>query len=99
MPDGSRLRGLQAHWRRAFKFRFAGVFWYIPLDIVAQSRGECDGGLHGKFETPAPTKDKMKDVIDWEAPQDLKDFKSFLAFANSYRRFVPKHMELALLLI
>ena len=45
----------------------------------------------GQWITPdgaAPTKEKMKAVIEWETPQDLKGVRSFLGFANYYHHFV-----------
>ena len=52
----------------------------------------------GQWITPqgaAPTREKIKVVAEWEAPQDLKGVRSFLGFANYYRRFVPGYAELA----
>ena len=43
----------------------------------------------------APLKQKMKAVLEWEAPQDLKGVRSFLGFTNYYRRFVQGYAELA----
>ena len=40
-------------------------------------------------------KGEMKAVAEWETPQDLKGVRSFLGFANYYRRFVPGYVELA----
>ena len=34
------------------------------------------------------TKAKLKAVQDWATPQDVKGVRSFLGFANYYRRFV-----------
>ena len=52
----------------------------------------------GHWITPqgaAPLKRKMKAVVEWEAPQDLKGVRSFLGFANYYPRFVQEYAELA----
>ena len=52
----------------------------------------------GQWITPdgaSPTKGKMKVVIEWETPQDLKGVRSFLGFANYCRRFVQGYAELA----
>ena len=52
----------------------------------------------GQWITPqgaAPLKQKMRAVVEWEAPQDLKGVRSFLGFANYYRRFVQGYAELA----
>ena len=43
----------------------------------------------------APLQQKMRAVVEWEAPQDLKGVRSFLGFANYYRRFVQGYAELA----
>ena len=43
----------------------------------------------------APLKQKMRAVVEWEAPQDLKGVRSFLGFANYYHRFVQGYAELA----
>ena len=52
----------------------------------------------GQWITPqgaAPLKQKMKAVMEWEAPQYLKGSRSFLGFANYYLRFVQGYAELA----
>ena len=43
----------------------------------------------------APLKQKMTAVVEWEVPQGLKGVRSFLGFANYYRRFVQGYAELA----
>ena len=43
----------------------------------------------------APLKQKMKAVVEWEAPQDLKGVRSFFGFANYYCHFVQGYTELA----
>ena len=52
----------------------------------------------GQWITPqeaAPLKQKMRAIVEWEAPQDLKMVRSFLGFANYYRFFVQRDAELA----
>ena len=43
----------------------------------------------------SPTKVKIKAVWEWDTPQDVKDVKSFLGFANYYWRYVHQFTELA----
>ena len=43
----------------------------------------------------APLKQKMKAIMEWSAPQDLKGVRSFLGFVNYYRRSVQRYAELA----
>lgn len=47
--------------------------------------------LHGA----APIKEKMKAVVEWETPQNVKDVRSFMGLSNYYHHFVPKDAELA----
>ena len=42
-----------------------------------------------------PTKAKLKAVRDWAIPQNVRDIRSFLGFANYYRRFVRNFTEIA----
>ena len=32
--------------------------------------------------------EKLKAIIEWKHPDNLKDLQSFLGFANFYRRFI-----------
>ena len=43
----------------------------------------------------APLKEKLKAVRSWERPQIVKDVRSFWGFANYYRRFILKYVEIA----
>ena len=38
---------------------------------------------------------KIKAVQEWDTPQDVKDVRSFLGFANYYRRYVHQFAEVA----
>ena len=52
----------------------------------------------GQQVTPArmsPTKVKIKAVREWNTPQDVKDVRSFLGFANYYWRYVHQFAEVA----
>ena len=52
----------------------------------------------GQWVTPqgdSPLKEKLKAVRSWERPQTVKDVRSFLGFANYYRRFISKYAEIA----
>ena len=42
-----------------------------------------------------PTKAKLKAVRDWATPEDVKGVRSFLGFANYYRRFVQNFAVIA----
>ena len=42
-----------------------------------------------------PTEEKLRAVQEWEAPANVKGVRSFLGFANYYRRFVYKFAEIA----
>ena len=48
----------------------------------------CGGGM-------TPTQAKLKAVHDWSKQQDIRDFWSFLDFANYYRRFVKNFVGVA----
>src|SRR5258705_352239 len=37
---------------------------------------------------------KFKAILDWEAPNSVKDVQCFLGFANFYRRFIHKYSNL-----
>ena len=52
----------------------------------------------GQQVTPAgmsPTEAKLKAVREWDTPRDVKDVRSFLGFANYYRRYVHQFAEVA----
>uniref|UniRef100_A0A0W0G8P4 Reverse transcriptase RNase H-like domain-containing protein n=1 Tax=Moniliophthora roreri TaxID=221103 RepID=A0A0W0G8P4_MONRR len=40
-------------------------------------------------------KTKLAGIKDWEAPKTIKGVRSFLGFANFYRKFIGKYAELA----
>ena len=42
-----------------------------------------------------PTEAKLKAVRDWATPKDVKGVRSFLGFANYYRRFVQNFAAIA----
>ena len=42
-----------------------------------------------------PTEVKLKAVQDWATPEDVKGVRSFLGFANYYRRFVQNFAAIA----
>ena len=43
----------------------------------------------------SPTEVKIKVVREWDTPQDVKDIRSFLGFANYYWRYVHQFAEVA----
>ena len=45
--------------------------------------------------TMAPDWEKLKTVRDWPVPETVSQVRSFLGFANFFRRFVPHHAEIA----
>ena len=47
------------------------------------------------LEGAAPIAKKLHAVRDWEPPNSVKDVRSFLGFANYYRRFVPGYAGIA----
>ena len=47
------------------------------------------------LEGTSPTEEKLKVVREWKVPKDVKNVRSFLGFANYYRRFVYKFAEVA----
>ena len=48
----------------------------------------CGGGM-------TPTEAKLKTVQDWAKPQNVRDIRSFLGFANYYRRLVKNFAGMA----
>ena len=48
----------------------------------------CRGGM-------TPTEAKLKAVQYWATPKDVKGVRSFLGFANYYRRFVQNFVAIA----
>jgi hypothetical protein len=38
--------------------------------------------------------EKVKAIMDWEAPHSVKGIRSFLGFANFYRRFIRDFAEI-----
>ena len=42
-----------------------------------------------------PTEQKMKAVHEWKVPQNVKDVRAFLGFANYYRRYVHQFTDTA----
>ena len=52
----------------------------------------------GQWVTPSgmtPTAEKLRAVQEWETPTNVRGVRSFLGFANYYRRFVYKFTEIA----
>ena len=52
----------------------------------------------GQKVTPAgmsPTEEKIRDVKEWQRPNDVTDVRSFLGFANFYRRYIYKFAEIS----
>ena len=52
----------------------------------------------GQQVTPtgmSPTEVKIKAVQEWDTPQDVKDVRSFLGFANYYWRYVHQFAKVA----
>ena len=52
----------------------------------------------GQRVTPGglcPTDQKLEAVCNWKVPQNVKDVRSFLGFANYYRRYVHQFAEVA----
>ena len=52
----------------------------------------------GQKVTPAgmsPTEEKVAAVREWQRPNDVTDVRSFLGFANFYRRYIYKFAEIA----
>ena len=45
--------------------------------------------------TIAPDWEKLKTVRDWPVPETVSQVRSFLGFANFFRRFVPHYAEIA----
>jgi hypothetical protein len=48
----------------------------------------CAGGI-------TPTEAKLKAIRDWATPQNVHDVRSFLGFANYYRRFIRNYADIA----
>ena len=37
--------------------------------------------------------DKVKAIVEWEAPTSVKGIRGFLGFANFYRRFIDHYSD------
>ena len=46
-------------------------------------------------EGATPIAEKLRAMRDWEPPNSVKNVRSFLGFANYYRRFVPGYAGIA----
>ena len=40
--------------------------------------------------------DKVKAILEWEAPRSVKGVQSFVGFANFYRRFIKEFSQIIL---
>ena len=85
--------------------------WYIYRKVLQKLRehqlfakaSKCEIAYEsieflGQQVTPArmsPTKVKIKAMWEWDTPQDVKDVRSFLGFANYYWRYVHQFAEVA----
>ena len=52
----------------------------------------------GQKVTPAgmsPTEEKIRAVKEWQRPNDVTDVRSFLGFANFYRRYIYKFAKIS----
>ena len=52
----------------------------------------------GQKVTPAgmsPTEEKIRAVKEWQRPNDVTDVRSFLGFANVYRRYIYKFAKIS----
>ena len=52
-------------------------------------------GLIVKPDTLAMDPVKLQGIQDWPTPTSVKGVRSFLGFANFYRRFISKYSDLA----
>jgi RNase H-like domain found in reverse transcriptase/Reverse transcriptase (RNA-dependent DNA polymerase)/Integrase zinc binding domain len=75
------LAGLQLDWEKS-EFE-AKEITYLGFVIEA-----------GKGIKAHP--DKIKAILQWEAPKTLRGIRGFLGFTNYYRQFVPNYSEIAL---
>lgn len=70
---------------------------FIKLSKCEFHRSEIDYlgfRITGKGIEMNPNKVKM--VLEWQAPRTRKHLQSFLSFANFYRQFIPSFAQVAL---
>jgi hypothetical protein len=42
---------------------------------------------------------KVEVIVNWQEPENVKDVRAFIGFANFYRRFINNFSALVLLLV
>ena len=40
-------------------------------------------------------KDKLKGILEWPTPKNVKNIRQFLGFCNFYRRFIPNFANIS----
>ena len=61
---------------------------FVTTTIEFLGQRVCGGGI-------SPTEAKLAAIRNWATPQNVRDVRSFLGFANYYRRFIQNFAGIA----
>ena len=82
------VRKVLAVLRKHRLFAKASKCEFVKDSIEFLGQQICGGGM-------APTEAKLRAIRDWATPQNVHDVRSFLGFANYYRRFIRNYADIA----
>ena len=51
-------------------------------------------GFHCSAKGLRMSEDKVRSILDWPEPRNVRDIQSFLGFANFYRRFIANYSDI-----
>ena len=82
------LRRVLALMRKYRLYAKASKCDFVTTTIEFLGQKVSGGGM-------APTEAKLAAIRNWATPQNVRDVRSFLGFANYYRRFIQNFAEIA----